>query len=390
MLAGIVPTIAMAQGDDVRSPNDIIDPIVEQVVWVSVVIGAFVWILLIYALIKFRRRKDSPKDSPDQTHGNNKLEIAWTIAPALVMAWLLVISYNALVELEGDGAPDAEFEVTAQASQFSWLFTYPDGTQSESLRVQEDVVVGVRVISTDVIHAFGIQGVPVKVDALPGRENYVWFAIEEPGNYTVQCFQFCGAAHGQMNADLIVFAAGSQEQPYGEPAAPAEEEPETTPPPSGNQTGNQTADSTQSVSLHEWGIADGDAPPFVVEAGQTVEFQIRNDGPNAPHNFFVGTYGAQGDANREVLFSSDTLQPGQDGNLFATFQMEEGTVLEVWCDVQGHRELGMFALLGVGVTPEDGEDTGGEDPKLAAPSFVAVGLVAAAAAAMVHARGRRP
>lgn len=386
-LAVLVPTIAMAQGDDVRSPNDIIDPIVEQVVWASIVIGGLVWILLIYALIKFRRRKDSPKDAPDQTHGNNKLEIAWTIAPALVMAWLLVISYNALVELDGSGRPDPDFTVTAEAAQFTWNFVYPDGSESSTLRVQEDTVVGVTVISKDVIHAFGIQGVPVKVDALPGRENFVWFTIEEPGNYTVQCYQYCGAAHGKMNTDLVVFEAGSQERPWGEPPEPDSEEPEPTTPPGGNQTLNQTADVDQAVSLTEWAITDGEAPPFVVDQGQTVRFTIQNDGATAPHNFYVGTYGDDGE--REVVFSSDTLDPGESTELFATFDMEEGTVFEVWCDVQGHRDLGMFGLLGVGVTPEDGGGTSGEDPKLAAPSWAAAAL-AATAAALVYARRRQP
>lgn len=388
LLAVFAPTIAMAQGDDVRSPNDIIDPIVEQVVWVSIFIGTFVWILLIYALIKFRKRPDSPRDSRDQTHGNNKLEIAWTIAPALVMAWLLVISYNALVEIDGAGRPEPDFTVTAEAAQFTWNFVYPDGTESGTLRVQEDAIVGVTVISKDVIHAFGIQGVPVKVDALPGRENFAWFTIEEPGNYTIQCYQFCGAAHGQMNADLVVFPTGTQERPWGESAEEGQQEPEPTTPPAGNQTGNQTADVDQSVSLREWEIADSGAPPFLVEPGQTVRFNIQNDGPAVQHNFYVGTYGQEGDPEREVLFQSDTIDPGETTELFASFDMEEGTVLEVWCDIPGHRDLGMFGLLGVGVTPEDGGDTGGEDPKLPAPSVAAVSI-AALAAALVYAHRRR-
>lgn len=396
VLAVIVPAIALAQGDDVRTPNEIIDPIVEQVVWVSLFIGGFVWILLVYALIKFRRRKDSPKDSPDQTHGNNKLEIAWTIAPALVMAWLLVISYNALVEIDGDQRPEPDFMVTAEAAQFSWNFVYPDGSESPTLRVQEDTVVGVTVVSRDVIHAFGIQGVPVKVDALPGKENFAWFVIDDPGNYTVQCYQYCGSAHGKMNADLVVFAAGTQEQAWGEPPGADADEPEPTEPaPGGNETGdqdgpagNQTADVEQAVTLMEWAITDGDAPPFVVEPGQTVRFNIRNDGPNVQHNFYIGTYGEEGSADREVLFQSDTILPEESTELFATFDMEEGTVLQVWCDIAGHREAGMLGLLGVGVTPEDGGDTGGEDPKLPAPSLAAL-VAAAALAAVIVARRRR-
>src|SRR5688572_366470 len=54
-----------------------------QIFWIALVVGVLVWALLIYALIRFRARPGGPKEGP-HIHGNTKMEIAWTIAPALV------------------------------------------------------------------------------------------------------------------------------------------------------------------------------------------------------------------------------------------------------------------------------------------------------------------
>src|SRR5207247_2231522 len=85
--------------------------------------------LLIYALIRFRRRKTGPQEGP-HIHGNTKMEIAWTIAPTLVMAWLLVVSLQALDRV--DNSPNPDFHITVVGRQFAWEFQYPDGTSSQN------------------------------------------------------------------------------------------------------------------------------------------------------------------------------------------------------------------------------------------------------------------
>jgi cytochrome c oxidase subunit 2 len=44
----------------------------------------------------------------------------------------------------------------------------------------------------------------VKVDAIPGRINYVWFKADEIGDYIGQCAELCGAAHGEMYFNVRV------------------------------------------------------------------------------------------------------------------------------------------------------------------------------------------
>ncbi len=56
----------------------------------------------------------------------------------------------------------------------------------------------VHVTARDVIHAFYVPALGSKVDAIPGRINYVWFRAEKPGDYIGQCAELCGSAHGEM------------------------------------------------------------------------------------------------------------------------------------------------------------------------------------------------
>src|SRR3990172_2601859 len=85
------------------------------VLWPAVAILVIVEGLLVVAVLRFRRRGDEPP--PKQVHGNTRLELAWTIAPA---ALLLV------------RAPKADaFQVTAAGQQWSWKFDYPGYEDSE-------------------------------------------------------------------------------------------------------------------------------------------------------------------------------------------------------------------------------------------------------------------
>jgi len=71
-----------------------------------------------YILIRFAHRKGKKVDVP-HIHGHSKLEIAWTIGPALVMIWLLVISYDGLMKIDYPEA-DPEVFIDVTASRFSW------------------------------------------------------------------------------------------------------------------------------------------------------------------------------------------------------------------------------------------------------------------------------
>ncbi|MBI2078668.1 MAG: hypothetical protein HYT80_09925, partial [Euryarchaeota archaeon] len=99
------------------------------VLWVAIVVSIIVYGALIYALIRFRARKGGPKEGP-HIHGNTRLEIMWSIAPAVVMGWLLFISFDGLFMVDDHPDDDIDFWVDVTASQFRFDFSFPDGSES--------------------------------------------------------------------------------------------------------------------------------------------------------------------------------------------------------------------------------------------------------------------
>lgn len=216
--------------------------------WPALAILIIVEGLLVYALIRFRRRGDDP-GLPKQVHGNTKLEIAWTIAPALLLLGLAVPMVAAIVDLGREPAEDA-LQIRVTGFQWNWQFEYPQYTDAEGnpLRVigtcptrcaEMHIPVGreVAVIlkTSDVIHSFWVPRLAGKLDAVPGRTNRMWLKANEPGVFSGQCAEFCGLGHADMRFTVVAeteeeFLAWVNEQlgvssaPDGEPAAAREGE----------------------------------------------------------------------------------------------------------------------------------------------------------------------
>jgi cytochrome c oxidase subunit 2 len=95
--------------------------------------------------------------------------------------------------------------INVVAHQFAWTFVYADGYVSENVAyVPANSIIVFNVTSRDVYHQFGLPYFRVKTDAIPGRYSPVWIQTTATGNYTVQCFELCGAGHATMIGKLIV------------------------------------------------------------------------------------------------------------------------------------------------------------------------------------------
>ena len=76
-------------------------------------------------------------------------------------------------------------------------------------------LVGAVTISTDVVHELWVAGVTRKIQAVPGRTNFLWLEATRPGTYTGVCTEFCGVQHAWMRFRVIAedpaaFAAWEQ------------------------------------------------------------------------------------------------------------------------------------------------------------------------------------
>lgn len=120
------------------------------------------------------------------------------IFPTVTMGALMIFAFIRGEQL----SPQADATVLtleAHATQWRWLFTYPDGEQTEGvLHVPAAQTFHVRVTSGDVIHSFWAPRLGGKIDAVPGKQNLIALRADRPGLYGGVCSEFCGIGHAQM------------------------------------------------------------------------------------------------------------------------------------------------------------------------------------------------
>ncbi len=168
-----------------------------------VVMGA-----LTYVTIKFRRTgKESGE--PPQTHGNDRLEVLWTIIPTVIVLTIFGLTARSMFRLE-QPQPGA-MVVEVRGWQFWWDFHYKEHGVRDSnqliLPVGRPVtfeVTGGDGSNYDVIHSFRIASLVGTRDAIPGVVTRITVTPEKEGNYYGQCVELCGASHANMRFRVMV------------------------------------------------------------------------------------------------------------------------------------------------------------------------------------------
>ena len=185
--------------------------------WLGVGVFIVVEGWLIVSIVKYRHRYDD--QLPAQIHGNTKVEIAWTIVPAIIAIFIFVLTFSAIQKIEIKPANTAGTEVKVEiiGHQWWWEFRYPDIKDvngnplvtANEMWVPSGSVVDLFVTSADVNHDFWIPGLAGKRDALPTRINKIWFRADdvpdgEPETYWGQCAEYCGTQHAYMKMRVVV------------------------------------------------------------------------------------------------------------------------------------------------------------------------------------------
>lgn len=137
-----------------------------------------------------------------QIHGNNTLEIIWTIVPFVLVMFMFFYGWNGYSPAKK--APEDALRIKAVSRMWSWSFEYPNGAKTDTLYVPVDKAVVLDLISVDVVHSLYIPAFRIKEDMVPGRTNRMWFIGQKTGKYELFCAEYCGLSHSYMFTEVVV------------------------------------------------------------------------------------------------------------------------------------------------------------------------------------------
>jgi cytochrome c oxidase subunit 2 len=151
------------------------------------------------------------KDGPP-IHGNTRLEVFWTVAPAVLLLSMLTYSFEVLHDNEKKPA-GREYLIGVTAQQFEWTFQYPPSVtggapvQSYQLYLPDNQPVKFELHSKDVIHAFWVPAFRLQEDVVPGITVSYRATPDRLGTYPIVCNLLCGLGHSLMRTSLHVVTA---------------------------------------------------------------------------------------------------------------------------------------------------------------------------------------
>jgi len=167
-------------------------------------LGTIVFILvegaLIYVVFKYRRREN--QGTPPQTHGSTKLEITWTLIPAVILVFIAVPTVRTIFITQGQAAPGS-LNIDVTGHQWWWEFRYPEYgvTTANEIYIPVGRTVNFRLRSADVLHSFWTPQLGGKRDVITNRTNYLWFTADSSTASNVWngfCAEYCGSSHANM------------------------------------------------------------------------------------------------------------------------------------------------------------------------------------------------
>ncbi len=271
-----------------------------------------VFSLLVYAIVRFRRRPDDDGSEPPQIYGSNQMELAWTVIPIVIVVVLFLAAARVIHAVEDAKLPSNTLEVTAIGHQFWWEFQYPRQGFTTANELHVPVGSGpsgapthITLLSADTDHSFWVPQLAGKTDLIPNHPNEMWIEPHQTGVYLGQCAQYCGVQHAKMLLRVIVDSpddfqkwAAAQKNPAAQADSVAH--------------GRQVFESTACVNCH-------------TVAGTNAHGKF---GPDLTHLMSRETIAAGAATNtrenlRAWIKDPDTIKPGA---LMPAMQMSEADI----------------------------------------------------------------
>ena len=305
-----VPAAALAApADRSVSPTNIFAPVSTPAhsifglsLFVLAVTGAIfviVFSLLVYCVVKFRKRTDDDGREPPQVYGSNQVELAWTVIPILISVVLFMATARVIASVQKASQPENAIRVIAIGHQFWWEYRYPglNVVTANELHVPvsdpaNPTPTFITLLSADTDHSFWVPRLAGKTDLIPNHPNTMWMDPQQTGLYLGQCAQYCGTQHAKMLLRVYVesrqeFNRWIEEQSQPATASAAVSE------------GQRIFETTACINCHAvtGTVADGRFGPDLTHL-MTRETIASGAAPNTPENL------------RRWIQNPDAIKPG--------------------------------------------------------------------------------
>ena len=187
------------------TPADSIFHLSQLVLAVTGLIFLVVFSLILYAIVKFRRRGAEDGREPPQVYGSNQVELAWTVIPVLIVFVLFLATARVIHSIQDAPQPPGSIQVTVIGHQFWWELRYPQigFVTANELHIpvsdaSHPTPTFLTLMSSDTDHSFWVPRLAGKTDLIPNRVNHMWIDPHDTGLYLGQCAQYCGVEHAMM------------------------------------------------------------------------------------------------------------------------------------------------------------------------------------------------
>jgi cytochrome c oxidase subunit II len=178
-----------------------VDALFSFILMTTLFFAVLVTLLVIFAAFKFRRK--NANEVGDDVHGNNVLEIGWTVIPTIIA--IFIFAWGAVIYVNYRIAPKDTLDIYVIGKQWMWKLQQPNGRKEiNELHIPLGRNVKLIMGSEDVIHNFYVPAFRVKMDVVPGRYNTMWFRPTKAGKYHFFCSQYCGTNHAVMGGWVTV------------------------------------------------------------------------------------------------------------------------------------------------------------------------------------------
>ncbi|MGE5425161.1 MAG: cytochrome c oxidase subunit II [Syntrophothermus sp.] len=166
----------------------------------ALIIVVIIGIMVIYGSYRYRAGNQEEGKEPKQTGGNQMLEITWTVLPFLTLVFFFFITLRIMNSIDQPRGERKNPDIDIIAHQFWWEIHYPGSKviTANELHIPVNKLLLIRLTSRDVIHDWWVMELGRKMDAIPGRFNFLWMQADRPGIYHGTCGEYCGAEHAWM------------------------------------------------------------------------------------------------------------------------------------------------------------------------------------------------